>query len=495
MRTLTQLRLREKLSMLHKFPVLVMASVVLAACGGKDAPTGLSGPPVVAAVNGATLPAAPTGSTVIIEGSNFGATQGAGQVLFSNGSGGTVAAAISSTSNWSDAFIVTSVPTGAATGNLVVQTSGGTSTPVVFTITSNAAFSPSTVAWTSTSQLPVALSGHAAAFAEIRGTAVTRAIYAIGGEDNSNTPQTAVYYATVGGSGSLSSWTTTAPLPAAVAFERAVVATPANSKVTGLGFVYVLGGSTDATGTQIATTVYRGALAADGSISSWTQSGTLPAPLHSFGAAIFLGNLYIWGGATTSNVPVATAYRTLIDASGSLGTWQTQPALPAARAYFGYGSFGGYLYAFGGNTGTIAPNDASVTSSTSTSSIVYGQIDLRSRNIVSAGWTVNPSSMTKAVMKHTAVVAGGNVLVTGGLYAGAATGSSEESYAQLNTDGSASSFNGATGSNTISSAGGGNLFNHAAIGFTDGNGAFHVAVVGGDDVNTPGTKHKTVFFY
>ena len=98
-------------------------------------------------------------------------------------------------------------------------------------------------------------------------------------------------------------------------------------------------------------------------------------------------------------------------------------------------------------------------------------------------------------MKHTAVVAGGNVLVTGGLYTGASTGSSEESYAQLNADGSIGNFNGATGSVTINALGGGNVFNQAAVGYSDGNGAFHVAVVAGDDVSTPGTKHKTVFIY
>ena len=473
---------------------LVFATALVAGCHSSDGPTGLSGPPVVTAVNGATLPAAPVGSTVIIEGSNFGATQGSGQVLFSTGSG-TVAAVIVSATNWSNGFIVTTVPAGTVTGNVVVQTSGGTSTPVVFTVTSSAAFSPSTVAWTGTSQLPVALSGHAVAFAELRGTSTTRVIYTLGGEDNSNALQTAVYYSIVGATGSLGTWTTTTALPTAVAFHQAVVATPANSKVTALGYVYVLGGETDALGAQVVSTIYRGTIAADGSISAWAAAAPLPAPLHSFGAAIFLGNLYIWGGATTNNVPVATVYRSTIDAAGALGTWKTEASLPSARAYFGSGSFAGYLYSFGGNTGTVAPNDASVTSSTTTAEVAYAQIDLRSRDITTAGWTVNPSQLSKARMKHTAVVAGGNVLITGGLYSGASTGSSEESYAQLNADGTTGSFQGATGSVTINSLGGGNVFNHAAVGYSDGNGAFHVAVVAGDDVSTPGTKHKTVFIY
>jgi hypothetical protein len=126
---------------------------------------------------------------------------------------------------------------------------------------------------------------------------------------------------------------------------------------------------------------------------------------------------------------------------------------------------------------------------------VYAQIDLKTRAISAAGWVLNSNKLKKAVSKHRTVVAGGYVLVTAGLYTGATTGSSEESYAQIAADGSVGSFNGATGANTISSGGGGNLFNHAEIGYVDASGAFHVLVSGGDDVNTPGTKHKGVFYY
>jgi hypothetical protein len=127
--------------------------------------------------------------------------------------------------------------------------------------------------------------------------------------------------------------------------------------------------------------------------------------------------------------------------------------------------------------------------------VSYAKIDLRTGDLTAAGWTINSSSLTKATSKAHRGRRGGNVLITAGLYNGASTGSSEQSYAQLNADGSVGSFNGATGSNTILSLGGRNLFNHAATGYTDGSGAFHVLVAGGDDVNLPGTKHSGVFFY
>jgi len=75
-------------------------------------------------------------------------------------------------------------------------------------------------------------------------------------------------------------------------------------------------------------------------------------------------------------------------------------------------------------------------------------------NLSAAGWTANGNKLKKAVSKQTAVVAGGDVLVTAGLYNGDATGATEKSYAGLNSDGSTTAFNGATGANTISSAGG-----------------------------------------
>ncbi|MGH7510880.1 MAG: hypothetical protein ACREMZ_15615 [Gemmatimonadales bacterium] len=474
---------------------LTTIAVLLAACGGDSStgPSGPSGPPVLSSINGATAPSGPIGSTVSVEGENFGDTQGSSQIFFSDGLGGTIPAVIASAGDWTNTFILTTVPSGAATGDVVVQTSLGTSGPLTFTVTDAATFSPSTISWTATTALPTGRSGHATAFAQLEGQPTTRVVYSVGGADAINAPLSEVHYATVGADGTLGAWTATAALPAGLAFHGLVVATPANSQITAPGYLYVLGGSTDAAGTPTAS-IYRGSLAADGSVTSWSQVTSLPAPLHSMGAVIFQGDLYVFGGATTDNAPVANVYRAAIETGGGLGAWQSQAGLPFGRAYFGFGTFGGYLYTFGGDSGAVAPNSGSLTSS-AINDVSYAKIDIRTGDLTIAGWTTNSSSLTKATSKHTAVVAGGNVLITAGLYNGASTGSSEQSYAQLNADGSVGSFNGATGANTIFSLGGGNLFNHAATGYTDGSGAFRVLVAGGDDVNLPGTKHTGVFFY
>jgi len=478
----------------HAIGFVAVVSVV-AGCGGDSSgPSGPSGPPVVVSINGATQPAGPAGSTIVIEGSNFGSVQGSSQVLFSNGVGGTITAVIVNAGEWTNTLIVTTVPAGAATGNVVVQTSLGSSTALTFTITLNAAFSPSTITWGITSDLPVALSGHALAYAQLAGPPATRVVWAIGGAAAGNAPVTTVYFATGSVGSTLSGWTATAPLPAALAFHAAVVATPANSRIIATGYLYVLGGATDAAGTP-SSVIYSGALAADGTVGAWTQIATLPAPLHSLGAAVFHGDLYVVGGATSGNAAVATVYRSRISTSGGLGAWQAQPALPFRRAHFGFGSYGGYLYSFGGDSGVVAPNSGTQ-SNTAVSDVAYARIDFLTGDLTAAGWTTAATKLGKDRSKHTSVAAGGNVLVTAGLYNGATSGSSEESYAQLNADGTLGSFNGATGSNTISSlVGGGNLFNHAAVTYLDGTGMLHVLVAGGDDANAPGTKHRGVYYY
>ncbi len=468
---------------------IVGAGLVLA-CGGNAA--GPSGPPVILSINGALKPTATAGSTVVIEGSSLGSVQGSSVVLFSNGSGGTIAAVIQSASDWSNTLIITTVPAGAASGNVVVRTSSGTSAPLSFSLAQGAAFSPSTIAWTPTTELPTAISGEALVYAQI-GTPAIRVIWSLGGAAAGNAPQTSVNYTTLGAGTALGGWSATTALPAALAFHAAVAATPANSRISGTGFLYVLGGATDAAGTPSAV-VYRGAVAADGTVSAWAQATTLPAPLHSFGAVIFHGDLYVVGGATSGNVPVATVYRSRIGGSGDLGAWQAQASLPFRRAHFGFGVYGEYLYAIGGDSGAVAPHSGSQSAS-AFADAVYARIAVQTGNLMAAGWS-GTTHLNKDRSKLSAELAGGNVLVTAGLYNGASSGSSEESYAALNVDGTIGSFNGATGSNTIGSlVGGGNLFNHAAVTYQDGLGSLHLLVAGGDDVNAPGTKHRGVFVY
>ena len=452
-------------------------------------------PPLLDFVNSATKPSGNANSTVIIEGEAFGDAQGPGQVLFSDGVGGTIPAVIAAADDWTDTFIITTVPSAAATGPVVVQTGTGTSSSLPFTVTQNAIFSPSTITWAETQALPNAVSGHNALFIPIddAGGQTVQYVFVSGGAGNSDTPRPDVDFSIIQNDGTLSGWTGVTDMTAGRAFHTMVAATPFNSKVKGSGHLYFIGGIEDADG-QPVSTVFRAPLNNDGTLGVVSTAQALPAPLHSSGAAVFRSAIYVVGGATTDHAPVATVYRARIDTLGNLGSWEAVASLPSARGYHSVQTFGGFLYSVGGETGTVLPSDGGFqNNSTKLDEIAFAQIDLRTGDV--AAWTINASAMTKSRSKHTALAAGGNMFVSSGLYAAAGTGSTENISAQINSDGTVTSFGGATGSNTLQSLGGVNFFNHAAISYVDGNGVARVMILGGDDVNNPGTKQAKVFFY
>jgi hypothetical protein len=74
-------------------------------------------------------------------------------------------------------------------------------------------------------------------------------------------------------------------------------------------------------------------------------------------------------------------------------------------------------------------------------------------------------------------------------------GSSENTYSQLNADGTITSWQGATGTNTIGTRLGYDLYNQAAISFVDASGNGHVLVLGGAKRQEPGRASAAVLYY
>ena len=449
--------------------------------------------PVLSYVNSATKPSGNIGSTVIIEGKAFGDIQGHGKVLFSDGNGGTIEAQILNEEDWTETFIVTTVPSGTMDGPIVIQTSVGSSNELPFKVTSNATFSPSSIQWTLTTALPEAVSGHDAKYVPVDNSAgeAEQFVYVSGGKNSNAATLSQVVYGQINTDGAISTWNTATSLPEPRAFHTSIAATPYNSKVGGAGYLYILGG-TNANGEAVST-INLAPFNTDGSLGSWSSTTSLPQPLHSMGAVIFRNTIYVSGGASVGDVPVNKVYKSVISESGELGAWTELPSLPSARTYHGFISFGAYLYIIGGEAGTVAPDNG--TAQSNLDEILYARIDLRTGNLAQETWTLNGSSLQKTRSKHIALAVGGNLFVSSGLYSGASQGSSENIYAQIFADGSIGSFGGATGSNTLSSQGGSNLFNQAGISYIDANGIAHVMILGGDDVKTPGSKKANVLFY
>lgn len=454
--------------------------------------------PALQVVNGVSKPSGNPGSTVILDGKSFGDLVAKGSIFFSDGTGAPVEAAVSLPENWTNEFLVTQVPNDAETGPVWVETPTGATDSIEFTVTESANFSPSSIQWTESTALPEPGQGHGAVFLAIEGGAGPgQLVYVTGGADGSLAPRTSVVRSPIDASGELTGWTAETPLPAARAFHSTTVASPFNALIDTAvaGHLYVVGGI-DAGGSPTST-VFTAPVDRDRSVGSWTETTALPEPLHSAGITIFRSWLYLAGGATVGDEPVANVYRAPIREDGSLGPWETQASLPYARAHARLAQFGGVLYMLGGDTAAVAPGSSTLTN-TRVAEIHYHPLDLRTGELRNASWTLNPNELIKQVAKHSAVVAGGWILASGGLYNGASNSSTEHQFASINPDGTIDSFGGATGSETIAGSGGAGgvpFFNHAAISYVDASGVAHVVILGGNNVDDETTPVAEIYFY
>jgi hypothetical protein len=452
--------------------------------------------PVLTYVNSATKPSGNTGSTVILEGNAFGDQRGVGKIYFSDGTPtGTIEAIIENPADWTNSFVVTTVPSGAASGPIWLETGAGKSNAMEFTVTTNAVFSPSTINWSLSAPLPVGVSGHDVVRVPVDGPnkQTRQFIYVAGGRSSDGLALDQLLVGEISEEGSFGSWVPLAALPRKSSFHKILAATPFNSKVKGSGFLYLIGGMNDLN--TVVSEISVTAINADGSINnSWQSAIALPQPLYSLGAVIFRGSIYIAGGATTEATPVNTAYRAVILEDGQLAPWEQLPSLPSARAHHGFITFGGYLYCVGGETALSNADAGTLVSATN--EILSSKINLRTGNIEQ--WLVNPSSLQKERAKHVSIVMGGSLFVSSGIYSGLSAnvqGSSENVYANINADGTIGNFSGATGSNTLFSTGNNNLFNTAGVSYIDSQGVAHVMIIGGARIGSPTTKLNKVLYY
>jgi hypothetical protein len=187
---------------------------------------------------------------------------------------------------------------------------------------------------------------------------------------------------------------------------------------------------------------------------------------------------------------VTKVYSAKIGSNGTLGSWTTLADLPVALAFHQMVEIAGVLYVIGGDNTATAPISDSPSASVQ-DSVYYNPINIQT-GAIGTTWTTNSNKLTKAREKFSAVGAGGYILVSEGLYGGN-PGSSEESYASVNSDGSLSSFNGATGSQTIVKSSGYSVYNHSHCFVVDSAGNPHVLILGGADVSA-GTLYADVWY-
>lgn len=270
--------------------------------------------------------------------------------------------------------------------------------------------------WVATSSLP---SGSWAAAA----IATNGYLYYVGGLTTDCslpgcTARSTVYYASINTDGSVGSWNTTTSYPVGIAGNRLV---------SSGGYLYSLGGATtclaDATFGFICSgsaSVYYSAIAANGTLGTWTATTAFTNGRYHLATAIYGGKfIYITGGAT-SNGSTQTIYNDAqvapLNSDGTVGTWTGTTTLPRTLGAHGMTVSGQFIYLVGGS-GTPSP-------------VYYASINSSSGALGS--WTSTTSISTHSY--YTVLYADKGYLYT---YSASADSSGDPvRYSKINSDGS-----------------------------------------------------------
>jgi hypothetical protein len=453
-------------------------------------------PPLLTRINGVSRPTGIKGMTVILDGDAFGDRIGDHTVYFESAGGAPIEAEIvDADEDWTNSFVVTSVPEGVGdTTRIWVETPTGTSASIEFTLLTSSAFSPSNIHWNETTRLPEGLHGLGAAFVPVEdGASPANYVFVLGGADVDDRAVESVHRARVLESGALEAWQEQSSLPEGRAHATVAAATAytaALDTTTTAAYLYMLGGI-DPDGETVQSVRYAHVDLA-GEVGAWETATALPEPLHSASAVIFRGFLYLAGGAGADGEARSTLLRAMVFADGRLGEWETLSSLPGNRAFSSLVGFGPFLYTIGGETGSADPASTLQTGS-ETGQVHLARINLRTGALTGIGWQA-VSDMPKVRSKHSAIFSGGSLFLTSGVYPGQ-PGSTENIYAGVRSDGTLEGWNGATGSRTIQEALGYSLYNQAMVTFVDAQGNGRVLVLGGAKRQHEGEVSDRVLFY
>jgi hypothetical protein len=289
-------------------------------------------------------------------------------------------------------------------------------------------------------------------------------VYDVGGDDGSSM-LTSVAYSKINNDGTLGTWSTTG---------TSVPARGYSSVVQANGYIYIMGGSSVQSNTDVKSEVYYAKINSDGTVGTFNTTSALPAARKSGAGVTLNGYIYYIGGSSSSTVTptsAANVYYAKLNADGTVGTWAAVSngagGLPAARHYIRAVTANGFIYAIAGANGStsIAQN-----------SIYY--VRPASNGDITAAFTTEATNVFPSARYNGHVYTANNYVY----YAAGGDGANFDNvyYSYLNSNGSLGTWTQQNTANDLPAA-------RQTSSFTQANGYFYL--IGGFNGTTQTTSY------
>ena len=160
------------------------------------------------------------------------------------------------------------------------------------------------------------------------------------------------------------------PAPLGTPTTTAATLVRAASPTAGVnnGYLYRFGGY--AVGEGATSSAEYAAIKKDGTLQSWSSTAAMPAARYGHGGFIFNNYAYAIGGTrieSTCSAYATTTFVASVGATGSLGAWVTTTAPYSNFAYLGYTTYNdSYVYVVGGGSSGYCGSTSSVFYATTT---------------------------------------------------------------------------------------------------------------------------------
>lgn len=174
---------------------------------------------------------------------------------------------------------------------------------------------------------------------------VKNKLYVLGGSDNNSGSNilNSVYYAQINSDGTLGAWVTASNLPSGFCAGQAFVTKNKLHLIGGYNGEQILG----------ITNCYTASIDSDGTLGAWSSATSLITGVYWSKIVVTKNRVHLLGGEISGTNNTSNIQTAVINADGTLGTWSVSGTLPNAISHSKIIVCNSRVYLLGGYTGSV----------------------------------------------------------------------------------------------------------------------------------------------